>query len=588
MYLAIIIGIIPFLIGTFYDFTVFLVALIFSSILLGIFIKNKKIKIEINNMFLLSLILFVFSLLGIFWAIDKNDAIIGTLRFLSLVIFSILLMQCKKEEKEKILNIIPYSGLLMLIFSIIIGFIPALRNIVYSESNRITGLFQYSNVFALYLLIGFIIITNKKKKEEKIEESKKETVKIEKVEEKNKGKNKEKFLEKIKKCSPIICGIILLIGILMTGSRTTFIITTIYIIYLCFRKENRYRKIYGITYAVILILLGIYVLITKNIETIGRIFTISMDSSTLLGRILYWKDGLNLLLDNIFGYGYMGYSYKIYEIQTGMYYTKFVHNDYLQMALDIGIIPLVIFIIFLVKSLFSKNNSKLNKIILISIIIHMFLEFDLQFMIIFYILLMCLEERTYKKIEIEKSITSYLTIGIVILVYGYYGVACFMNYIKQDKIAINMLGNFTEAKVNVMNSTENLNTANRLADEVLEKNIYAYQAYGIKAIYYLQNNEFEKMIEMKKKEIALDKYNPQVYEDYVLYLSQVLEKYAKEQNDEGIIKYSKYVFEVENMIQDVKNKTDKITGKLQDSSKIELNEETLNYINNIKEIIGKN
>ena len=96
------------------------------------------------------------------------------------------------------------------------------------------------------------------------------------------------------------------------------------------------------------------------------------------------------------------------------------------------------------------------------------------------------------------------------------------------------------------------------------------------------------MIEMKKKEIALDKYNPQVYEDYVFCLSQVLEKYAKEQNDEEIIKYSKYVFEVENMIQDVKNKTDKITEKLQDSSKIELSEETLNYINNIKEIIGKN
>ena len=577
MYLAIIIGIIPFLIGTFYDFSVFLVTLIFSGILLGIFIKNKKLKIEINNMFLLSMVLFIFSFLGIFWAIDKNDAIIGTLRMLSLVIFSILLMQCTKEEKEKILNVIPYSGLVMLILSIIIGFIPALRNIVYSESNRITGMFQYSNVFALYLLIGFIIITNKKKKEEKVKEAKEESVKIE--------KNKQKLL---KKYSPIICGIILLIGILMTGSRTTFIITTIYIIYLCFRKENRYRKIYGITYAVILLLLGIYVLITKNIETIGRIFTISMDSSTLLGRILYWKDGLNLLLENIFGYGYMGYSYKVYEIQTGMYYTKFVHNDYLQIALDIGIIPLVIFIIFLVKSLFSKNNSKLNKIILIAIIIHMFLEFDLQFMIIFYILLMCLEEKTYKKIEIEKSITSYLVIGIIILVYGYYGIACFMNYIKQDEIAINMLGDFTEAKVNVMNSTENLNTANRLADEVLEKNIYAYQAYGIKAIYYLQNNEFEKMIEMKKKEISLDKYNPQVYEDYVFCLSQVLEKYAKEQNDEEIIKYSKYVFEVENMIQDVKNKTDKITEKLQDSSKIELSEETLNYINNIKEIIGKN
>lgn len=550
MYLAVFIGIIPFLFGTFYDFSVFIVSAIFSVILLIKFIKNKKIRVSINDALLLSIILLIFSLLTIFWAIDQNNAIGGTLRYLSLIIFSILLMQISKEEREKILNIIPYSGLIMLVISIAMGFIPEIRNIVYSESNRITGFFQYSNTFALYLLIGFIIATNKKN---------------------------NKYL--------ILISIILLLGIFMTGSRTTFLIVTLYIIYISFRKENKFRKWYGIGYLGIILVIGIYVLITKNLENIGRIFSISLNSSTLWGRLLYWKDGINLLIQNIFGYGYMGYSYKIYELQTGMYQTKFIHNDYLQMALDIGIIPLIVFIIFLIKSIFSKKNTTLNKSILITIMLHMFLEFDLQFMIIFYILIMCFENKNYKEFELTPSITLYIAILISTFIFGYCGVAYFMNYIGKNDVAINMLNNYTEAKIELMMNTENLEMAHKYADEILQKNKYVYQSYRINTTYYLQDGDYEKMIDNKKKEISLDKYNPKVYEEYIYMLSQVMQFYAENQNEAKILEYAKYILEVENMINDVKSNTSLITEKLQDSSEIELNEATQNYIQEIKRIV---
>ena len=550
MYIAVIFGIIPFLFGTFYDFSVFFVSAIVSTILLIIFIKNKKLQIKINNAFILSIILVIFSILTIIWAVDKTSAQAGVLRYLSLLVFSILLMQLSEKNKENILKIIPYSGLAIVLISIILGLFPNLKGIVYSESNRLTGLFQYANTFALYLLIGFIITTNRK----------------------------------INKCT-IPTAIILLFGIFMTGSRTTFVLSIIYIIYLSFRKETKNKKLYAIIYFSILLVIGIYVLVTKKLDTIGRIFTISLDSSTLLGRILYWKDGLVLLLQNIFGYGYMGYSYKIYEIQTGMYYTKFVHNDYLQMALDIGIIPLIAFIVILIKSLISKQNTKLNKIILISIMLHMFLEFDLQFIIIFYILIMCLEEKEYKKIEINYSITTDIIILISDFIFIYYGIAYFMNYIGKNDITISMLNN-TQAKVELMLETENINNAKKLADEILENNKYEYQAYYIKSMYYLQNKEFDKMVENKKKEISLDKYNPKVYEEYVYMLSQVLQYYAEKENQEMTQKYAGYILEVENMVEDVKSKTSTLANKLQDSSEIKLNEETVEYINEIRSIMG--
>ncbi len=273
----------------------------------------------------------------------------------------------------------------------------------------------------------------------------------------------------------------------------------------------------------------------------------------------------------------MGYSYKVYEVQTGMYYTKFVHNDYLQMALDIGIIPLIIFLVIVVKSLISKQNIKLNKIIIIAIMSHMFMEFDLQFMIIFYILILCLDEKNYKTYEIKQSITLDTIIFIIFFIFSYYSFAYFMNYIGKNNITNNMI-NSTEAKISLMIDTKNLDNAKKIADEILKKNKYVYQAYNINSLYYLQKKEFDKMIENKKKDIALDKYNSKVYEEYVYMLSEVLQYYAKLENTEMIEKYCNYILEVKNIIETVKSNTSNLAKKLQDSSEIVLDENVVNYI----------
>ncbi len=286
MAMAIFVGLIPFLLGTFYDFSVLFVTAIFSIVLLIILIKNRKLQININNRFILSISLIFFSLLTIIWGIDKNNAFVGTLRYISVFIFVVLLMQLSKKSKDNIIDIIPYSGIIMLIISVIMGFFPNLKEIVYSESNRITGFFQYSNTFALYLLIGFIIITNKNtyiNKAGKINNSTNSLInKVDNVKITYEEKSKRTYINE--NMLSIIISIILLIGIIMTGSRTTFIITTIYIIYISFRKENKNRKLLGITYFIIISIIGVYVLITKNLDTIGRIFTVSLNSSTLLRK----------------------------------------------------------------------------------------------------------------------------------------------------------------------------------------------------------------------------------------------------------------------------------------------------------------
>ena len=107
MAMAIFVGLIPFLLGTFYDFSVLFVTAIFSIVLLIILIKNRKLQININNRFILSISLIFFSLLTIIWGIDKNNAFVGTLRYISVFIFVVLLMQLSKKSKDNIIDIIP-------------------------------------------------------------------------------------------------------------------------------------------------------------------------------------------------------------------------------------------------------------------------------------------------------------------------------------------------------------------------------------------------------------------------------------------------------------------------------------------------
>ena len=534
----------PFLFGTFHNFSVFLVALILQIIILIFYIKNKKVNIKINSGLICSGLLFIFSLLSVIWAVDRNDAFIGSLRYLSIVIFNFLLMQLTKQKKEKVLEIIPYSAVLMLIISLIVGFIPACKHIVYTQGGSLTGFFTYANTFALYLLLGIIIITNKK----------------------------------IDKYTIIAITIGLIIGIMLTKSRATFILTILYFVYFSLNKYNCKKRYYFFTFIALFSLSSAILFILNK----TKIINISENLGTIFERLLYWKDSLKLILHNPFGYGYMGFSYKIYEVQTGAYITKFVHNEYLQMILDIGIIPTLIFIIILIKSIISKENSKLNKLILITIMLHIFLDLDLQSIIIFYIMFMCLDEKLYKEFEIKFNYTFTLGLLIVSFLYGYYCVASFMNFIVDNQIANEMLSNYTEAKVELMKS-DDINIVHKYAEEILKNNKYEARAYNANAVYYLLSGDFDKMVECKKKELFLDKYNMKLYEEYAMMLDDVLSYYEQKNDTKNYNKYVNYLLEIEDILENVKNSTSFLAYKITDNLSLELSQNIKDYINYTKE-----
>jgi O-antigen ligase len=568
--LWILLFIIPFIFGGFYDFSNLIVGAFLGLFLIIDFVKNKELKIEKNLAFWLSIVFLVGNFFTIFWAVDRSCAIFGFLKSVTIFLFVLNLFQI--ENKKDLLYTIPASAITMFFISCFLYIFPTTRSIVFSDSNRLTGFFQYSNTYAIFILIGAIIISN------------------------SSLKNNKKI--------PLM--VIALIAILLTGSRITFFLTVLNFIILLCDSSKKNRKWYLLVFLAVIAVTIIIAMLTNNFQNVGRFLTTSITSSTLVGRLVYLQDGLKILLHNWFGLGYMGYSYKYPEIQTAMYEVKFVHNDYLQIALDIGIIPTILFVIILAKNLFFKGQSKMNKIILLTLVIHFFFEFDLEFLSIVFILMLILSmkeknsddkkinnkvtknafiQKLENSILIKFNITLIIIIAVVALILIYYGIASLANFVENYDLATNLISNYTEANLNKMIlevENGNLNNANKLANSILENNENISICYEVEASFYLKNNKFDEALENQRKAISLNKYNIDLYNNYVLYLSKAIQTNILSEDYEYANKYIEEVFNVENMLEELKNNTSKYAEYFVDSPTFELSEDIKEYIETLK------
>ena len=544
----------PFLFGLYYEFSSYFAQIFILVILLIKLLKQKKIKVYFNFASIALAIISVGYLFTCFYAVDKGMAILGFLKFTIPLTFGLLLMQYKQEKVKDMMDLIPISGVIMVIASMIFKYIPFLPNVFYLPNGRMMGFLQYANTFALLLLIGIIYIGYSKQPKWKI----------------------------------IIYNVVLLFGILISGCRTVQILTLLnYIIMIIKQKELR---MYFIALVIIAIAGTIgYVLITGNLNTVGRYLTTSTSSRSLQERLLYYKDAIPLILRHPFGLGYMGYSYIQPQIQTGIYQAAYVHNDFLQFTLDIGIIPLVVLIIALIKNLFSKNKELSFRLILLTIALHMLIDFDLQFMIIFLILVMTLNLWDNKEYEYETNNIVLINIDtLLIIIYLYFGIVTLLNYFEKDEIAIKMYPIYTEANIAIANNymqNEDINSAYKIALNIQKTNKELGMIYNIKAYYYYINKDWKSMVQNKKKYLEFNKYNIKEYDEYVLMLSEAIEYYAQNDEMEKAMEYIKRVVEVPSIIEHVKSSTSSISYNLKDKPTFELKSNVQKYILTMKGVL---
>lgn len=544
--LKIFIAAVPFLIGVYYEWASCLVCILLMGYLCYCFKTNGEIQISWSvPLFAAALIPAAYGI-SAFWAVDSGMALFGMAKFLPLPLFVLAAQQTEKEERKSLTDYVPASGMIMVILSGILGLIPVLET-YFRVNGRLAGFFQYPNTFALYLLVGIIILLSKR--------------------DWTKGK--------------MFILLVLSLGILFTGSRTGFILFAAVLLCFCFLIHDKRVRL-GLVGILVLsaAVTGVYVLVSGNTGTVGRYLTASFTSSTFLGRILYYKDALPVILRNPFGLGYMGYYFTQGTFQTGVYSVVNIHNELFQFLLDIGWIPTAILAAALIKGIISGKAKE--RLIIIVILLHSMLDFNLQFLAIFFILLSVIDidgRKTGKKLG--KSVLA-VSAAVLCCVSLYFGVDSALYYLKQYSASAALYPGNTNAWMQLLGSAEDAEAMDEIAEKILAMNPDNPLANNAKARVSYSNGDFGNMITYKELSLEYYRYDLEEYLDYFNMLYVGYQLYT-ENNDLGSAEVCRErMSEIPNMFKEVLDKTDPLAYRIQDKPELELPEEYEQILRSMK------
>lgn len=470
------------LVGGFHEYISCFLSIVISITLLVWMLTHKKLTIRKDV--LTSAIVAVCLGYGAscFWAVDKGMAFIGFMKFLPVFLYLIYLQQ--RDRVTDTLEVLPWFGAATVVITGI-GMQFPIGKELFSVAGRLAGFFQYPNTYAIFLLICELLILKKENR----------------------------------KLWDYVALIAVTVGFLYTGSRTAFVVAVLAnMVMLFIRCKKRVRIALLIGTAGVGLLAGLFALDENSV--LYRYLTISLTESTFVGRLLYWVDAFPLLLKHPFGMGYLGYYYAQQSIQTGVYSVRYIHNDFLQLLLDIGWLPAVLITAALVKWCLKKEVSPADKVIVGAICLHSFFDFNLQFISIMFLLVLLLSgHREEKTMEVKVSTFHKTGLMVVIAVCFYMGTALTLSHWGMHTLADDMYPYNTQNKLQMLEQTEDLEAAKILADEILEQNAYFYAPYSIQAKYYYSQGDFGAMI--KNGRAALER-NPFAHEEYEIYCKMLI------------------------------------------------------------------
>lgn len=533
--------------GGFNEYVGCVLSAIISVLLIVKIAQNRNLVVNINITSLSIAVITLLYLISCFYAIDSGMAFVGFLKFLPVLLYMLLLMQ-DKGIKEHLIALLPYVALALGVLSLVLVFIPATRD-YFTVSDRLAGFFQYPNTFALFLLVGELTALSK---------------------------------EKLKPID-IISALLLIILLLFTGSRAVFILAVFSNVLIIFFRKGRKNKIILCTVLAALILAVLLLLpLLKSNEIFSRYFTISFGESTFVGRLLYYADAFPVILRHPFGLGYMGYYYVQQSIQTGVYSVMFIHNDFLQLLLDVGWIPCLLFVVGIIKSFFRKGNSAGKRIILLTVFLHCLFDFDLQFISMFFILLLFLNYNDGKQLELKKGAVFVFSFVITGLLSLYFAVALGLAHFGFNQAADSMFPGNTQNKVDLLIAEDDIVTQNEIADRIISQNEYVQIAYSAKARYAFSQGDFESLISYKNKIFQIAPFSYDEYEDYCYMLIQGIQLYKQAGDEYSTEVCEQQLLKTADRLDRLDDKLSNLGRKIVDQPKTDLPDDIVKYINSLE------
>ena len=462
--------------GGFIDFWCCVIGVLTAAILLYVIIKNRGLRLRFNLSFLAVSVTALFYLLTALYGVDGGESLIGFARFLPVPLFLILLMQddCYAQALKKLL---PYIAAALGLISLPLMLIPSLG---FSVDGRLGGFFQYPNTFAAFMMTGLLLLLA----------------------------NRDKTVP------DIVCAVLLFVLILLTQSRAVFVLTVIFAFVLLLMTVSKKGRIVMIVAAAVLIgALILFYPFFSCTEPFSRFVSLSVFESTFAGRLLYWYDAMPLIISHPFGMGYLGYYFTEQSIQTGVYAVRFIHNDLLQLFLDVGWAPTLLLLAAVFRKLFSREISVGEKLVVIALLLHVCFDFDLQYTAMWFVLLILLDDRRGKTASLRLTAPA-VAASITGLIAVYFAFSLGLGYFGAHTASVSLYPLNTEESIAVLTQTTDSEKLNRLADEILGRNDHVQTAYSAKARCALGKGDVTGLMKYKKRVFEIAPFDYDEYEDY--------------------------------------------------------------------------
>ncbi|MCR5282672.1 MAG: O-antigen ligase family protein [Lachnospiraceae bacterium] len=572
--LALPVAFLPFAMGLSWHYLMYAAGILFWGMLLYECRKNKALTIRFDIGIIGMLGFFCCVLLCNLFAADHEGALAGTLRWLCGAGFLLLLMQKTgdakaNEAEEDLFAYLPASACIMLIVCMVCYPAEGLRN-VFFYNGRLSGFFGYPNTCGLFYLLAIAKLSAQGARGADLSLKKE-------------AGQKQTGLTNLL----VIQMILLLAGLLWTGSRTTFVLFLLYLVYQTGSLLARHRKAAGknglltgtqkptgnpnrfghlvpvlCSVAALLAVFG-YVWLTKDLKGFGRLLRISLTEKDLLERLLFWRDALFMVKDHPFGVGFGGYHALRPLYQSGAYMTRYVHNDWLQIVVDYGILAGGCMVFALIRGAFHKPadteevsdggksggeigekekhqvaGRKENRELLCLLALHLLFDFDLQFGCVMIWLIALLYEASDKSntltwrwgysqrklsgktdradrtaLIVRPALTSLCILCIGSL--SYFGLSDLCLRCGDAGTAYRINPMDSEAADEVMTQLLDHAQAADIAERVLVFNPYDKTAWRMKAYAAYEAGQYEDMKTALGKTLDLEPYNAVAYEDAI-------------------------------------------------------------------------
>lgn len=531
--------VLPFMSGGFYTGACAAVTVFLLGYLLWTVRRNQKFTLCLSDPLAAVALLALDYSVSFLWAADHGMAAWGVVRFVPVLLFALALLQLKPGEISDLYRLVPLSAAAMTVLAGVIQYIPALADQV-TVNGRLAGFFEYPNTYAAFLEVALVICAM--------------------------DPNRDK--------RSVWVDAVLVFGVFASGSRTGFILLAGLLILLCIQKKD---KVYTVSAALIFGACLAFSLLASHLEwntASDRYLTISAQSSTMLGRFLYFADALKMIAKHPFGLGYLGYRAVQGGWQSGVYDVTYVHNWLLQLLLDVGWVPALVFLAAVVRSFFAKTAGKRDRLIMLVILGHGMMDFDLEYLSIWLLLLPALALWADKPIAIRRGGKVAMTAGAAVgLLCVWLAAGELLYHAGQVDLCLKVTPFHTQAQEYRLTQIQDALELDEAADRVLALKPSSSIAHSAKANAAFAAGDIQTMMDEKEEAITWAQYRVEEYCDYFDKLYEAMNWYLEAGDAQSAAVCAEKLRNIPQMLSALADTTSPLAWKIADQPQLELPEE---------------